>query len=67
MQCRELRSDGRSAVTKKMDRRVLAIVSGDLVAAEFQSHATDHTQDRIRLPAMLQTNKMRMNLTVRLF
>ena len=40
MQCRELRADDkiRSAATKKMDRRVLAAVSRDLVAAEGQYH-----------------------------
>ena len=40
MQCRELRADDkiRSAATKKMDSRVLAAVSRDLVAAEGQYH-----------------------------
>ena len=40
MQCRELRADDkiRSADTKKMDSRVLAAVSRDLVVAEGQYH-----------------------------
>ncbi len=40
VQCRELRADAkiRSAATKKMDSRILAIVSRDLVAAEGHYH-----------------------------
>ncbi|XP_056156559.1 uncharacterized protein LOC130130771 [Lampris incognitus] len=40
VQCRELRADAkiRSAATKKMDSRILAIVSTDLVAAEGHYH-----------------------------
>ena len=40
VQCRELRADTkiRSAATKKMDSRILAIVSRDLVAAEGHYH-----------------------------